>query len=112
MKPTEPEPVKLFVGILYTEETLLEKAMTLVVKKFGETDFESPVFEFKSSDYYKDETKFKKRIVHHIHIKTILGKCMGTETKMNHFTNKYNVVFSPKNYPCELFLYISYFFVS
>ncbi len=55
MKPTEPEPVKLFVGILYTDESFLEKAITLVVKKFGKTDFESPVFEFTSSDYYKDE---------------------------------------------------------
>ena len=55
MKPTEPEPVKLFVGILYTHELLLEKAITLVVQNFGETDFESPVFEFTSSDYYKAE---------------------------------------------------------
>ncbi len=55
MKPTEPEPVKLFVGILYTDESLLEKAITLVVQNFGETDFESPEFEFTSSDYYKAE---------------------------------------------------------
>ena len=51
MKPSEPEPVKLFVGILYTDESFLEKAITLVVKKFAETDFKSPVFEFTSSDY-------------------------------------------------------------
>jgi len=55
MKPTEPEPVKLFVGILYTDESFLEKTITLVVKKFAETDFKSPVFEFTSSDYYKAE---------------------------------------------------------
>ena len=55
MKPAEPEPVKLFVGILYTDEDLLEKAMILLTEKFGKIDYKSPKFEFNISDYYQDE---------------------------------------------------------
>ncbi len=55
MKPIEPEPVKLFAGILYSDKTLLKNALNVLAKKFGEIDFESPEFEFTNSDYYKDE---------------------------------------------------------
>lgn len=55
MKPTEPEPVKLFTGILYTDNALLEKALDSLAKKFGKIDYKSPEFEFTVSDYYKDE---------------------------------------------------------
>jgi len=55
MKPTEPEPVKLFAGILYADEAPLEKVANLLVKKFGKIDYKSPEFEFTISDYYKEE---------------------------------------------------------
>ncbi len=55
MKPTSPEPVKLFMGILYSDAALLEKALSLLVEECGEIDFESPNFEFTISDYYKEE---------------------------------------------------------
>ena len=55
MKPTEPEPVKLFVAALYSEPDLLQRALDLLEKKFGVVDYKSPEFEFKFTDYYQDE---------------------------------------------------------
>ncbi|MFQ5638148.1 MAG: DUF4416 family protein [bacterium] len=55
MKPTEPEPVKLFIGLLYAAPTLLEKVFQQLSERFGRIDYKSPEFEFSVSDYYKDE---------------------------------------------------------
>lgn len=55
MKPIEPDPVKLFIGILFSDVKLLERAIPLLTEKFGKTDYTSPEFDFKVSDYYKEE---------------------------------------------------------
>ncbi len=55
MKPTEPEPVKFFVAILYSDADLLEKAIGVLQEKFGRIDYRSPAFEFKVTDYYEAE---------------------------------------------------------
>ncbi len=55
MKPTEPDPVKLFVGILYSDENLLENAINLLSNKFGKIDYKSPDYEFTITDYYREE---------------------------------------------------------
>lgn len=55
MKPINPDPVKLFIGILFSDAELLEKAFYLLSEKFGEIDFTSPEFHFNTSDYYKEE---------------------------------------------------------
>lgn len=55
MQPKAPYPVKLIMGILYTDEKLLEKAKLQVGKNFGEIDYQSASFEFDISDYYQSE---------------------------------------------------------
>ena len=55
MKPEAPQPVKLFLGILYSIPDLLPKAAHLITEKFGHIDYKSPEFEFTVSEYYKTE---------------------------------------------------------
>lgn len=55
MKPSEPEPVKLFVGILYSDLTRLEQVMALLNERPGKIDYKSPEFEFTVSEYYREE---------------------------------------------------------
>ena len=55
MKPIEPDTVKFFIGILFSDAKLLEKAICFLKEKFGEIDYTSPDFNFTVSNYYKDE---------------------------------------------------------
>ncbi len=55
MKPSEPTPVKLFCGVLYTDEDLLQEAKALLIKKYGDIDYQSDKFAFNISDYYRPE---------------------------------------------------------
>ena len=55
MKPTEPEPVKLFVGALYSDARLFERAVQELQERFGPIDYKSPAFPFDVSDYYRAE---------------------------------------------------------
>ncbi len=55
MKPTEPEPVKLFIAALYSAADVLQQALDLLEEKFGGIDYKSPEFEFTVSDYYRTE---------------------------------------------------------
>lgn len=67
MQPTAPEPVKLFVGILYSDESLMQRAINRLLEEFSPIDFKSPVFEFSISEYYREEMGwpiFRKFISH------------------------------------------------
>ncbi|MFQ5709278.1 MAG: DUF4416 family protein [bacterium] len=55
MKPSEPDPVKLFVGILYSDKSLLQTAVQWLQERFGAIDYRSPSFEFNVTDYYAEE---------------------------------------------------------
>lgn len=55
MKPNEPIPVKLFCGILYSDEILLKKAEDFLIQKFGNIDYKSKSFPFDITDYYESE---------------------------------------------------------
>lgn len=55
MKPSEPTPVKLFCGVLYTDEDLLQEAKSLLIEKYGDIDYQSDKFAFDISDYYRPE---------------------------------------------------------
>ena len=55
MKPSDPLPVKLFCGVLYSDEQLFKKSQSLLIEKYGEIDFQSDQFRFEISDYYKPE---------------------------------------------------------
>jgi len=53
--PKEPDPVKFFVAILFSDEESFIKAKYLMTEYFGRFDFESEVKKFDVSNYYKDE---------------------------------------------------------
>lgn len=55
MKPSEPVMAKLFCGVLYSDDNLLQKSQTLLVKKYGAIDYQSEPFEFAISEYYRPE---------------------------------------------------------
>jgi hypothetical protein len=55
MKPEEPEPVKLIVGALYSDEGMLGKGLSHLSEKYGPIDYRSPTFPFFQTDYYAPE---------------------------------------------------------
>lgn len=55
MKPTEPIPVKLFCGVLFSDSQLLDNADSLLAGQFGEIDYQSKQFSFDISEYYRPE---------------------------------------------------------
>jgi len=52
----EPNPVKLFVGILAANRDALDAAVDAIEDNFGEADFLSDVWPFTQTDYYNDQT--------------------------------------------------------
>lgn len=71
MKPQQVKPVKLIIGILYSDEDLLARAKELLITKFGKLDYISRVFDFTISDYYYKEMGspiFRTFISHRQHI--------------------------------------------
>ena len=55
MKPSEPPSVKLIVGILYSDNILVEHAKKILEEKYSKIDFQSQIFEFTVTDYYCSE---------------------------------------------------------
>ncbi len=55
MKPTEPMPVKLICGVLYSDDDLLRTAKEMLEKIFGHIDYTSTIFPFDVTDYYIQE---------------------------------------------------------
>ncbi len=55
MKPTAPNPVKLFCGVLYSDASLLDQARSMLIDQYGAIDFQSQTFRFEVSDYYRAE---------------------------------------------------------
>ena len=54
-KITGPTPVKLFVGMLSQETSLFNDLAEKLSDIYGTIDFESPVWPWEHSEYYKDE---------------------------------------------------------
>jgi hypothetical protein len=52
----KPEPVKLIVGILGCNEQAVNAAVEMIKAKFGNCDLESPVWPFRHTEYYANET--------------------------------------------------------
>mgnify|MGYP002639658040 CR=1 FL=1 len=55
MKPAEPQPVKYFIGALYSDVDLLGQAILLCEQRIGEIDLRSEDFPFDVTSYYDDE---------------------------------------------------------
>jgi hypothetical protein len=52
---TEPDRVRLFVGITYGAEEFAKKAVDELVRRYGKLCLKSPVFDFNFTDYYNSE---------------------------------------------------------
>ncbi|MCM8797587.1 MAG: DUF4416 family protein [Candidatus Omnitrophica bacterium] len=48
-------PVKLICGFIFKENEILEKAKTILKRKFGNLDFTSDILPFEHTDYYEKE---------------------------------------------------------
>jgi len=55
MNPQPVKPVKLILGVLFSNESLLNQAKSRLIESYGEIDYQSPVFDFAISDYYYPE---------------------------------------------------------
>ena len=90
MKPTEPIFVKLFSGVLYSDETLKERAFELLAEKYGEIDYKSQLYPFDLSDYYVPEMGapiFRqfisfKQVIHPVRLPQIKIDCNELEDQL------------------------------
>ena len=55
MKPSEPVPVKLICGVLFSDAKLVEEALRRMVVLYGPVDYKSPSYPFTVTDYYVTE---------------------------------------------------------
>ena len=55
MEAAAPTPVKLICGVLYSDESLCERALGLLAERYGHIDCRSPLFPFTITDYYTAE---------------------------------------------------------
>jgi hypothetical protein len=82
---TNPNPVKLIVGILAANHQCLHAATEALTDKFGRADFVSEVWPFDKTDYYKDQTG--QRILRQfVSIERLVKP--GKLAKIKHITNK------------------------
>ena len=54
-KTKKHTPVKLIVGFIFQEKTILKKAEAALRRNFGKIDFQSETLVFNHTDYYKKE---------------------------------------------------------
>jgi hypothetical protein len=50
-----PQPVELFVGVIFGDHGLLEPLKAELSNRFGDIELGSPVFDFGVTSYYRDE---------------------------------------------------------
>ena len=55
MNPQPPEPVKLFTGLLYAQDSILDEVFRGLESRFSRIDYKSPRYEFSMTDYYDAE---------------------------------------------------------
>jgi hypothetical protein len=53
--PQPPFPVKYFIAVLFSQEQSLDRARALIVREWGEADFEGKDHPFDVTDYYDKE---------------------------------------------------------
>jgi hypothetical protein len=52
---SKPLPVKFICGFIYSLEDCYQKALDILIKKYGEVDFQSDPIIFDFTDYYQNE---------------------------------------------------------
>ncbi|MHC4293079.1 MAG: DUF4416 family protein [Planctomycetota bacterium] len=81
----EPKPVKLFIGILASDQQSLEAAVKAIETNFGSLGLTSEVWPFTQTDYYKDQTG-NNILRHFISINELIEP--GQIADIKHQTNK------------------------
>jgi len=61
----EPRPVKLFIGLIYSENAPIDECIQKLVETLGEIDFMSEEFPFNFTSYYEEEmgNKLSRKII-------------------------------------------------
>jgi len=55
MKPEPAQPVKYFIGALYSSKKILDEAIKILEAQLSPVDYESEPFPFRNTDYYDSE---------------------------------------------------------
>ncbi len=55
MKPADADPVKMFFGVLYSDEAKFQDALNAIEHRYGSIDYRSEGFPFDKTDYYAPE---------------------------------------------------------
>ncbi|MGQ9647350.1 MAG: DUF4416 family protein [Thermodesulfobacteriota bacterium] len=90
-KAREPEPAKLFMSLISSEDSLLEKGMKDLGEMFGEVDFISDVLPFDFTDYYAKEMG-KDLFRRFITFSSLISRSLLPKIKQetNHLEEKYS----------------------
>jgi hypothetical protein len=81
----EAKPVKLIIGILAADEECLRRAVEALTGEFGKADFESEVWAFEQTDYYKSQIG-EHILRQFVSIEKLIDP--GKLAKIKHRTNK------------------------
>jgi len=81
----KPRPVKLIVGILATDEGVLQTGRKMLAGKFGRIDLISDIWPFNQTDYYKKQTG-ENILRQFVSIEKLIGP--GKLAKIKHKTNR------------------------
>jgi len=54
-KITRSKPVKLVIGFIFKDDIVFNQAKLMLIKLFGDIDFQSQILPFKLTNYYQDE---------------------------------------------------------
>jgi len=92
-KITNPDPVKLFIGMISGETSLFDEVMQKLENIYGASDLESPVWPWEHSSYYADEMggELKRKFVFFkplIDPGTISGIKLTTNKLEQHYLNE------------------------
>jgi hypothetical protein len=77
MNPSEPVPVKLICGVLFSDENLLQDASEMLRLKYGPIDYTSPAFPFDVTDYYDAEMGHPIQRLFYSFLKLVTPGCLA-----------------------------------
>ncbi|MFH0936623.1 MAG: DUF4416 family protein [Candidatus Woesearchaeota archaeon] len=93
-KVKEISKAKLFVGVLYNDEEMLNKVVKELIQKYGEIEQESKTYEFNFTNYYENEMG-KNLIKKFIVFKNLINRDEIADIKIE--TNKIEDKYSKNN---------------
>ncbi len=85
-----PKKVKLFVGVLYEDRGVLNRAVDMMIHRLGEVDRKSEEFPFDFTDYYRDIGEHLQRLF--LSFRDLVNPSVLSAVKC--FTNRVEVIAS------------------